>query len=189
MEDSIQIAGLTPKQQAFITAFCECGKVTEAAKAAGVSRFTHRDWLESGEPYRKAFAAAEQAAARNLEDEAYRRAHDGVRRPVLYQGQQVTVKNPETGEDELLWEHEYSDTLLTHLLKGLKPDRYRDNAKLEVTGADGSPLFQNICVIVLDALKPYPDARQAVAQRLLELEAQDVTDEEIAGEVKALLPK
>ena len=45
--------------------------------------------------YRKledpAYRAAEQRAAQELEDEAVRRAKDGVKRPVLYKGAPVKI--------------------------------------------------------------------------------------------------
>jgi hypothetical protein len=48
-----------------------------------------------------------------LEDEAVRRAYEGVERPVFQGGKQVGVVR------------EYSDTLLIFLLKALRPEKYR----------------------------------------------------------------
>ena len=36
---------------------------------------------------------------------------------------------------------EYSDTLLIFLLKGVRPQKYRDNVRQEISGPDGSPLL------------------------------------------------
>ena len=59
-------------------------------------------------------------AADLLEEEARRRAHDGVDEPVWFQGVQCgTVRK-------------YSDTLLIFLLKGAKPDKYRERSSVVV---------------------------------------------------------
>ena len=49
-----------------------------------------------------------------LEAEAWRRAHDGIEEPILYKGQVVTHVR------------KYSDLLLMFLLKGLRPEKFRD---------------------------------------------------------------
>jgi hypothetical protein len=54
-----------------------------------------------------------------LEDEAVRRAHEGLRKPVLYRGRVVRING------EIVYEHTYSDTLLIRLLKALAPDKYK----------------------------------------------------------------
>jgi hypothetical protein len=53
-------------------------------------------------------------AACTLEDEAVRRAHEGLRKPVWYKGKIVG------------YETEYSDTLLLAVLKANNPDKFRD---------------------------------------------------------------
>ena len=106
-----------------LIAFVECGRVDQAATAAGVGRRTHYDWLRDDPEYAEAFAEAEKAAARLLEDEAFRRAHDGVRR-VKFGKDGSPLIDPATGGPYI--EHIYSDILLIFLLKGLNPNRYRD---------------------------------------------------------------
>jgi hypothetical protein len=64
--------------------------------------------------------------ADQLEQEARRRAHDGVRKPVYQGGKRVG------------YIQEYSDTLLIFLLKGLRPEKYRE--RFEHSGAGGGPL-------------------------------------------------
>ena len=57
--------------------------------------------------------------------EAYRRAVLGVAEPVYQGGELVgTVQR-------------YSDRLLEFLIRGRRPQTYRDNTRLEVTGANG----------------------------------------------------
>lgn len=114
------------KQVLFLAAFAEVGTITHAALAAGVDRQTHYNWLEADEAYAKAFVDAEGMAADTLEHEARRRACDGVDEPVFYEGKKVaTVRK-------------YSDTLLIFLLKGARPEKFRD--RHELSGPGGKPL-------------------------------------------------
>src|SRR5262249_19777084 len=69
------------------------------------------------------WAEAIEAGTDYLEDEARRRATEGTAKPVFYQGQQCGVVQ------------EYSDTLLIFLLKGRRPEKFRDNINLDVSGA------------------------------------------------------
>ena len=69
-------------------------------------------------------------AGRNmLEDEAIRRAKDGVREKPVYQGGKLV------GHVQ-----EYSDTLLIFLLKGARPEKYRDRVQQELSGPGGQTI-------------------------------------------------
>jgi len=142
------------KHKAFLKAFAACGSITKAAKAAKMDRGDHYEWMKKDPAYAEAFAAAVEQAASMLEDEAVRRAHEGIFEPNVYQGQfTYPLKgfeiNPETGKPDIskpiygkkpLGVIKYSDSLLQFLLKGLKPERYRDRVSAEVTGKDGGPI-------------------------------------------------
>ena len=102
-------------QAAFLTQLAESGNVRRACRQVGrcpatIYKYRQRD---------PAFAALwdeTMAVAMDtvLEPEVIRRAVEGVERPVYHQGEQVgTVR-------------EYSDTLLIFLLKGWRPERYKD---------------------------------------------------------------
>ncbi len=97
------------------------GNITEACRQASVSRTTHHRWLAQDPAYATAFAEAEVKAVEALEDEARRRGMLGVEEPVFYEGQRVDVIR------------KYSDTLLIFLLKGAKPEKYRDNIAFKGT--------------------------------------------------------
>ena len=116
-----------PKKAAFLAAFRESGNVTVAAEAARITRQTHYKWLAEDAAYAEEFADANDQAVDRLEEEARRRAIEGVEEPVgWYQGSAGgTVRK-------------YSDTLLIFLLKGARPDRYRE--RHEHTGKDGGPI-------------------------------------------------
>ena len=133
-------AGVVPKTAAFLAAYVKTASLTKAAKAAKIERAMHYRWLAADEAYAIAFAAAQKQAAQVLEDEATRRAHEGVLEPVIYHGELCypLVRNPKTGELEgsktPLMKRTYSDQVLMFLLRGFNPDKYRDSSKVEVTG-------------------------------------------------------
>jgi hypothetical protein len=96
---------LNPSQRRFIAAYSRCGNITEAAELARLTRQSHYAWLwENVNNYAEAFKAAQETAVERLEAEARRRAMAS------------------------------SDTLLIFLLKGYRPDRYRDNYRVEMNG-------------------------------------------------------
>lgn len=116
------------KKELFLAAFAETCTVTHAAEAAGIDRRTHYDWLKADPEYADRFRQAEQSVADSLEAEAIRRARDGVDRDVYYKGEVVGT------------ERQLSDTLLIFLLKGHKPDKFKDRHQVtaEVTNHDVS---------------------------------------------------
>lgn len=101
-----------------LAALAKTGNVTQAARAAKVGRATHYEWLAEDPEYASAAAGAMEEAADLLEAEAQRRAVTGVLEPVFHQGKKVaTVRK-------------YSDTLLIFLLKGAKPEKYKERTEL-----------------------------------------------------------
>lgn len=141
---------LTAPQRAFLAAYAETGCVSRACKAADVGRRSHYRWLAESEAYKAAFAEADDVATEALEAEARRRALDGVRRHKFDRGRPIMVpcrpgdpdgRCVEQAEDgSEVWakpyvEHEYSDTLLIFLLKGKRPEVYRDRVEAKHSGA------------------------------------------------------
>jgi len=116
-------------QAAFLEAFAECGTIRHAAKAAGIGRQTHYDWLEADPKYADAFAEAEHEACEALEAEARRRAVEGVEQPVFQGGKKIGMIR------------KYSDTLLIFLLNGANPEKYRQRVWSEISGKNGEPLL------------------------------------------------
>lgn len=117
-------------KRAFLLAFSRCGNITTAAKIADVDRTVHYTWLKNDSDYGPLFRLAAEEADEYLEEEARRRAVEGVRR-LRFQGG-VALRDPVTGQP--YYEHEYSDTLLIFLMKGRMPDKYKDNHNLHVKG-------------------------------------------------------
>jgi len=112
-----------PKKRAVLAALSRVGIVTEACRSARVDRSTYYDWLKDGDFAAAAAAAIEEAGDR-LEAEARRRAEKGWLRPVFQGGRKVgTVL-------------EKSDTLLIFLLKGAKPEKYRERFRHVIEDPD-----------------------------------------------------
>lgn len=97
-----------------------------AAKAANIARSTVYDWRDRDPDFRKAWDDAEASGTDLLEQEAWRRAHDGNTKPVFHKGEVVGHVR------------EYSDPLTMFLLKGRRPEKYND--RKELTGLGGGPL-------------------------------------------------
>jgi len=116
----------SPTQKRFLACFEACGSIIKACRWAKISRQNHYEWMQEVAGYKQAFDQARERAMDLLEGEAVRRAHDGVTKAVRYKGKVVG------------FDSEYSDALLIFLLKGGKPDRYRE--RFEHTGKDGGPI-------------------------------------------------
>ena len=106
----------TPAVQAtFLEALADGGNVRKAARRIRRSPTTCYARRKRDAAFAEAWDGAMAVAMETvLEPEAIRRAVDGVAKPVYHEGQVVgTVKA-------------YSDTLLIFLLKGWKPEKYKD---------------------------------------------------------------
>jgi hypothetical protein len=93
------------------------GQHGKAAKAAKIARATHYRWLESDEVYRGLHKRAIAQVTVVLEDEAIRRAKEGVTKGIYFQGDRVAV------------ERVYSDGLMMFLLRGAAPEKYRERTE------------------------------------------------------------
>lgn len=103
------------RKAAFLEAFRVSGNVSQAAKAAGCGRTTVYGWQEHDETFALAYRQAELEAVDVLEAEARRRAL----------GYETTVLDNHGHAHPVT---RYSDLLLIFLLKGARPEKYRDNA-------------------------------------------------------------
>lgn len=102
-------------QNAFIAALRKNGNITLAAKAAKIDRKTAYNLRDSDEAFGDEWADALDEAADYLEEAARQRAVKGV-----------TVEHY-NGEGKCLYtETKYSDTLLIFLLKGARPEKFRE---------------------------------------------------------------
>lgn len=129
------------RRRLFLRTFAVSGIVLHGCKAAGVGRGAVEHWRESSEWFEELFMIAREEAADRIEAEAIRRAVDGYDEPVIYQGMPTSVVDPETGEQRTLTVRKYSDALMALVLKGARPEKYRDNHKVEVSGSGGGVLI------------------------------------------------
>lgn len=147
------------RRRLFLRAFAHRGIVLEGCRAAGVSRDAVYHWRETSEWFSTLYDIAVEEAADRIEAEAIRRAVDGYDEPVIYQGMPTTVVDPVTGEQRQLTVRKYSDALMALVLKGARPEKYRENHKVEVEGGAGGVL------IVPGAIDPKAWAEAARAQQ------------------------
>lgn len=107
--------GWTPeRQRGFIEGLADCGSVTAAARAVGMtpdSAYVLRRHPEAGE-FRQAWDAALGCGVQRLEDVAMERAFHGIEVPVYHFGQVVGTRRV------------YNDALLMFLLRNRAPRRF-----------------------------------------------------------------
>jgi len=133
--------------------------MAHAARACKIERDMHYRWMANDPEYPALFAEAKRKAGQSWEDEAVRRATEGVFEPNTHQGSFVYpivgyMVDPKTGKylenaigglfpiygKKPLGVMKLSDRLLEFLLKGNKPEVYRDRGTVEITGAGGGPI-------------------------------------------------
>ena len=128
----------TPKKLAqFLEALAETGNVLLSCDMHNLDRRALYRLRKADEDFRRAWDEALEQAADHLEAEARRRALDGLLQKKFTKDGDPII-DPETGEQYV--ERVYSDTLLIFLLKGARPEKYRDRQQLEHTGPGGEPL-------------------------------------------------
>lgn len=143
-----------PHQRAFLVAFSECGNVKEAAALADISREAHYDWRKRDADYRAAFAEATEMAADALEDDIRERSLSGMG----------------------------SDQLLMFLLRGLRPEKYANREKRELSGPGGAP----ITVAAVDLSRFSNDELALLEQFASKAALEPRSDPSGAGETLAL---
>lgn len=144
---------------AFCAALAETANVGRACRAVGIGRTTAYDWRDDDPDFASMWDRAMKIGVTALEDEATRRAFEGVDDPVVHQGQfqylmepkltrggkqvinratkepvMVPALNPD-GTRKIASVKKYSDSLAAMLLKAHAPDKYRDNSKVELGGS------------------------------------------------------
>ena len=94
--------GGSAPQQSRASAFSRCGSISTAAKRARIDRRTHYNWLKEDPWYVEAYKQSVQQAGDALEDKLNELAHDG------------------------------NVTAAIFLLKGLRPNKYRERSQVDV---------------------------------------------------------
>lgn len=111
------------KARAFLAAYRRTCNLTASAAAAGIGVRQHYRWLERYPKYAAAFERAQLVAADYLESCAIERATIGWEEPVFYQG------------DECGRVRRFDGGLMQFLLRGAKPEKYRERLDHEIHGS------------------------------------------------------
>lgn len=101
----------------FIAQLAKCPNVSDACSVAKITRTLAYHTRKTDIGFRRLWHAVMEGAVDSLEQEAMRRAKEGVEEPVFQGGKQVGVIR------------KYSDILLIFLLKAHRPKKYRDNTQ------------------------------------------------------------
>lgn len=106
--------------------------MVHACRLLDISRTAVHEHKHADPEFAAKLEAAWEEGTQTLEEEARRRAHDGVvkEKGVYHNGEMVGMQV----------ETEYSDTLLMFLLKSRRPDIYRERTDTRHSGPDGEPL-------------------------------------------------
>ena len=105
--------------------------VSAACRRARISRQTYENHHAKDEVFAAAVAVALNAGIERLEESAFKRAADGLKRGVWRQDKDGNPVKVETIT-------EYSDAMTALMLKAHKGSKYRES--VEHTGPDGGPL-------------------------------------------------
>lgn len=166
-----------PIKRAYLIALSVTPSFRMAAKIAGISEWKGYQLRanEQDTDFQAALLDARRMGITVAEDEAWERATMGWHEPVFGQISEPTeIERADGKGTRLVWRHrtgvvgqirKHSDTMLIFMLKGHRPETYRE--RIEHTGAGGAPLQ------VLIAL---PDNGRPVRQ----LEQQNVVEGEVA---------
>jgi hypothetical protein len=102
------------KRAKFLARLVEGASIHAAAAGAGIGRTTAYEWRDAEPEFAAAWDEAVEAGTDALEDEAVRRARDGIDEPVFYQGEKCGVVR------------KYSDTLLIFMLKARRREKFAE---------------------------------------------------------------
>ena len=138
---------ITPERlQKFIEALASNGGfASRACEVVGLSRHALYKFRRENKEFAAAWDIAVTIGADLFEEECMRRAFDGVDEPVFYQG------------DVCGHVRKYSDHLAGLILRGSKPDKYRE--RQEITGPDGKPLVPGNVTFYLPEKRPLKEAK------------------------------
>jgi hypothetical protein len=145
---------LTPeKREQFLQALAESGSVTAAVTVAGTSRTRVYELRKTDTAFAAAWDEAEEIATDRLQDEARRRAIEGVAEPLVSAGKLVR------GDDgQPVMVKRYSDNLLLALLRARRLPRRERSVRFQ-----------------LPALRSFADVTSAMAALIAEVAAGKVT--------------
>jgi hypothetical protein len=117
------------RQERFLEALSDTGSVTTAVAVAGTSRTRVYELRKADPAFADAWDDAEEVAVDRLQDEARRRAVEGVAEPLVSAGRLVR-----DDDGQPITVRRYSDNLLLALLKAHRPPRRERSVHLQLPG-------------------------------------------------------
>ena len=122
----------TKKRKKFLKTLAETGNVTQACRHIGAARQSIYQLRDRDEKFKAAWASALETAADTLEEEARRRALGWKEDRYTNDGRSYTVEKN-------------SDLLMIFLLKGMRPEKYRERHSV-----DGTVKTENTVIYIPD---------------------------------------
>ena len=119
-------------KEVFLNHYRQTANFTESAKASGRSNRAFQNHRKNDPEFAAECEAARREAIDTLHGALWRRAFEGEEEPILYQGEVVAYKK------------RHDSRLGEFLLERMAPDEYGRRDKTELTGKNGSPLFQKM---------------------------------------------
>lgn len=163
---ALRESGRAGDYAAFLDVYGKTGNLSEALRLSGLTRADVVAARRGDPEFQQMYEDAEATSGDALEAEARRRAVQGVNKIVVQQGMPVYMRDNlgRLMRDELgglipVVETTYSDRLLELLLKGAKPDKYRENVKVDHAVSGG--------VLLIPAAPKTEEEWEANAQRSL----------------------
>jgi hypothetical protein len=150
----------------FLGALRVSGNITAACAQTGVGRRTVYSRRDSDQDFAAQLHDAIEESTDLLEQEARRRAHDGVDEPVVYQGElmgtwvkggMVVAQGTPGAALVPLTIKKYSDQLLVQLLKAHRPEKYRERYEVQHGGRVTTVNLSNLTNGDLDTLEAILD--------------------------------
>lgn len=171
------------RQERFLKALADTGSVTAAVAVAGTSRSRVYELRRSDLAFAASWDEAEEIAADRLEDEARRRAVEGVPEPLVSAGK---IVRDDDGQPIAI--RRYSDPLLLALLRAHRPPRRERSVRFQLpalcTAADAARAMAVITAAV--AVGDVTPGEAAELSRLVEAYVKAVEASEFDQRLRAI---
>lgn len=142
------------RKRAFLRALAQSGNVSLSCAAAGWRPDLARAARKQDASFSEAWDLALETAADLLEAEAFRRAVHGVQKAVWHK--------PKEGAPEVIdYETVYSDQLMQTLLKGAKPEKFRERHEVQHDASSKGGVLLVPAAVPLDQWEAAAAAQQA----------------------------
>lgn len=163
---------ITPKQrEVFLETLAKTGRMNQSSLAGGHVADTFRALIDNDPEFRAQAISAQEHFADTLEEEARRRAQDGVPRTVRYKGEEVGT------------EVEYSDRLMELLLKGHRRSKFGDEVKVDARVTAGVLVVPAMAMSSDEWQRQYQEQTLAASTKGVTLEGEA---KQVEGPVKEL---